>query len=308
MRADFRKFQALGNDYIVIDPREFPFIPRPEAIAAICARSFGAGSDGILLGPLMGPDDLDGMQRAGRFEQKVVPWLRIFNPDGSEAEKSGNGLRIFSLYLAESGYVGNEEFPIGTLGGLVHSRVESLDPPLVRVDMGEASFLAQKAGLDCATPEFVLGRLDLGVQVVEATFVSMGNPHCVVFVDEPSPALARRLGPLVERHPLFPRKTNVQFAKVLGPHRMKIEIWERGAGYTLASGSSSCAAASVAKRLGLVSGKVEVEMAGGTLDLDLSGPSVLMAGPALKVYDGFFSAAMLAILAASGAHIPGKVL
>jgi diaminopimelate epimerase len=301
MRADFRKYQALGNDYIVIDPSEFPFEPLPEAVKAVCDRSFGVGSDGILLGPLSGPMDSKGSGGIRRLGGDEVPWLRIFNPDGSEAEKSGNGLRIFSLYLAEAGYVGNEEFKVGTRGGTVLSRVESLDPVRIRVDMGRPSFSTAAADLACPGPEFVLGRLDLGSEVVEATFVSMGNPHCVIFVDEPSPELARRLGPLVERHPFFPQRTNVQFAKVLDPHRMRIQIWERGAGYTLASGSSSCAAASAAKRLGFVSGKVQVDMEGGTLDLDLSGPGVLMTGPALKVYDGVFSRATLLALADRGA-------
>jgi diaminopimelate epimerase len=300
MSVDFRKYQALGNDYIVIDPAEFPFEPRSEAVKAVCDRSFGAGSDGILLGPLSGPEDTRGLGRVGRLGEGSLPWLRIFNPDGSEAEKSGNGLRIFSLYLAEAGYVGSHEFGIGTKGGTVLSRVESLDPVRIRVDMGKPNFSTAASSLACPDPEFVLGRLDLGSEHVEATFVSMGNPHCVIFVAEPTPELARRLGPLVERHPLFPARTNVQFAKVLDRHRMRIEIWERGAGYTLASGSSSCAAASAAKRLGLVSGEVKVEMAGGVLDLDLSGPSVLMTGPAQKVYDGIFSPSMLRRIAQGG--------
>ena len=299
MAVDFRKYQALGNDYIVINPAEFPFEPIPRSVKAVCDRSFGAGSDGILLGPLSGPEDCKGLGGRGRLGEGVVPWLRIFNPDGSEAEKSGNGLRIFSLYLAEANYVGSGEFEVGTRGGTVRSRVLSLDPPLIRVEMGQPSFSTEASGLACTGPEFVLGRLELGTESVDATFVSMGNPHCVIFVDDPTPELARRLGPLVEHHPLFPRRTNVQFAKVLDVHRMRIEIWERGAGFTLASGSSSCAAASVAKRLGLVSGAVKVEMEGGILDLDLSGPEVLMTGPVLKVYDGGFSPSMLSILAAS---------
>lgn len=302
MRADFMKYQALGNDYIVIDPRDFPFEPTPGSVRAVCDRSFGAGSDGILLGPLSGPEDHRGLGLDGRLPAGLVPWLRIFNPDGSEAEKSGNGLRIFSLYLAEAGYVGSEEFSIATKGGLVRSQVESLDPPTIRVDMGEPSFSA--ASLNPPAPEFILGELELGAEKVKASFVSMGNPHCVVFVEDPTPELAKRLGPLVERHPRFPHRTNVQFAEVLGKHRMRIQIWERGAGYTLASGSSSCAAASVAKRLGLVEGAVAVEMAGGTISLDLSGRSVLMTGPALRVYDGHFSPAMLAALG----RMPGEAL
>ena len=301
MPADFRKYHGLGNDYIVIDPAEFPFRPEAGAIRAICDRTMGAGSDGILLGPLPGPESLSGLAQGKPLGPGFLPWLRIFNPDGSEAEKSGNGLRIFSLFLADQGYVGNEEFAIGTKGGKVSSRVESRDPPLIGVDMGEPSFSAKKAGLRTGLPEFIDKELPLGGEGVSASFVSMGNPHCVIFVKDPNPDLARRLGPLVENHPLFPERTNVQFAEVLDRHNLKIEIWERGAGYTLASGSSSCAAASVAKKLGLVEGLVNVSMPGGCLSLDLSGPSVKMTGPAVKIYEGNFSAAMLKVLASCGA-------
>ncbi|MFA5851927.1 MAG: diaminopimelate epimerase [Spirochaetales bacterium] len=300
MAAEFRKYHALGNDYIVIDPRDFPFIPEASAIQAICDRNRGAGSDGILLGPLSAKDDLGGLN-TGRIARGIIPWVRIFNPDGSEAEKSGNGLRIFCLYLADMGYVGDEAFQVGTKGGVVSAQIETLAPPRIRVDMGEPSFSARKARLVTDVAEFVEGTLDLGDEQMKATFVSMGNPHCVIFVEDPTPEIAKRLGPLVERHPLFPEKTNVQFAKVLDRHRLKIEIWERGAGYTLASGSSSCAAASVAKKLGFVEGRVEVEMPGGTISLDLSAPSVRMTGPATGIYEGRFSKAMVESLDAAGA-------
>lgn len=300
MPAEFRKYHALGNDYIVIDPREFPFVPVADAVRAICDRNMGAGSDGILLGPLTAENDLAGMP-AGLLGRAVTPWVRIFNPDGSEAEKSGNGLRIFCLFLAEQGYVNGEEFPVGTKGGRVLAKVESLDPPRIKVDMGEPSFSASAAGLATELPEFVQGKLELGTESVSATFVSMGNPHCVIFAENPTPELAKRLGPLVENHRLFPERTNVQFATVMDRHNLRIEIWERGAGYTLASGSSSCAAASVAKKLGLVEGLVRVHMPGGILSLDLSRPSVLMTGPALGIYEGRFSEAMMLSLKNSGA-------
>ncbi|PKL06147.1 MAG: diaminopimelate epimerase [Spirochaetae bacterium HGW-Spirochaetae-9] len=302
---EFRKYHALGNDYIVIDPREFPFMPEPAAIRAICDRNMGPGSDGILLGPLAALDDLDGIG-AGPVRQGMVPWVRILNPDGSEAEKSGNGLRIFCLYLADQGYVGKDEFRVGTKGGIVSARVMSLDPPLIKVDMGEPSFSTGKAGLRTDLPEFIQEKLDLEGESLLASFVSMGNPHCVVFIDEPTSEMARRFGPLIENNPLFPERTNVQFAKVMDRHTLRIEIWERGAGYTLASGSSSCAAASVARRLGLVEGLVQVRMPGGTLSLDLCAPSILMTGPALCIYGGRFSDTMIGTLAAAGALPPAN--
>ena len=315
MEAEFRKYHGLGNDYIVIDPRDFPFSPEPAAVRAICDRNLGPGSDGILFGPLAGAGDLAGFAgrilagsaSAGtRLPDGTVPWVRIFNPDGSEAEKSGNGLRIFCCYLAERGYVGGGEFSVGTKGGTVRAQVLSLDPPSVKVAMGEPSFSARAARLATDLPEFVQREIDLGGEKAVATFVSMGNPHCVIMTDNPTPEMARSLGPLVERHGLFPERTNVQFAKVLDRHHLRIEIWERGAGYTLASGSSSCAAASVARKLGLVEGPVEVIMPGGTLSLDLTDPCVLMTGPVRGIYEGRFHAALIGELEAAGALPPGN--
>jgi diaminopimelate epimerase len=300
MSVQFRKYQALGNDYIVIDPREFRFIPEPKAVMAICDRNYGVGSDGILLGPLSSASDLEGWT-TGRIGGNSSPWVRIFNPDGSEAEKSGNGLRIFCLYLAEQGYVGDQPFIVETKGGRVSAQVESIDPPSIRIDMGKPSFSAKQAGLATDSDELLLAKLELAGKIYEASFVSMGNPHCVIFVEEPTAELAKRLGPLVERHSLFPNATNVQFAEVLDRHAMRIEIWERGAGYTLASGSSSCAAASVAKRLGFVEGRVSMHMPGGRLELDVSSESVIMKGPALRVFDGCFSGALVAKLDSLGA-------
>ncbi len=300
MDVQFRKYQALGNDYIVIDPREFRFSPEPKAIMAICDRNYGAGSDGILFGPLSDAGDLEGWT-TGHIDGGSSPWVRIFNPDGSEAEKSGNGLRIFCLYLAEQGYVGTQPFFVETKGGRVSAQVESIDPPSIRIDMGRPSFSAKQAGLAIDSDELLLDNLELAGESYKASFVSMGNPHCVIFVDKPTAELAKRLGPLVERHPLFPNATNVQFAEVLNRHAMRIEIWERGAGYTLASGSSSCAAASVAKRLGFVEGRVSMHMPGGRLELDVSGESVIMKGPALRVFDGCFSGALAAKLNSLGA-------
>lgn len=283
MKRHFFKYHALGNDYIVIDPEVFNFLPAPEAVRLICDRNRGAGSDGILYGPLPGSDP-------------AVPRLEIYNPDGSEAEKSGNGLRIFSLYLAEHGYRDLEPFRIQTKGGLVTAQVKSLKPALISVDMGAPSFDAQKAGLATDQVEFINQSLDAAGRQLKAVFVSMGNPHCVIFGEQPTPSLAKTLGPLIETHKLFPQRTNVQFVEILGCHDIRIEIWERGAGYTLASGSSSCAAAAASRRLGLVESPVTVHMPGGVLHLELA-DTITMTGPAVSVYDGAFSPAMLAELA-----------
>ncbi len=286
--ADFWKYHGLGNDYLVIDPRSFPFEPHPEAVRAVCDRHYGCGSDGILLGPLA---DLGDPERLT---------LRIFNPDGSEAEKSGNGLRIFTWYLYEHGFVDAAPFPIRTRGGRVLAQVIDPAGKVVRVDMGAPSFDARAAAPGAGLAEIVDREHDFGGERCRITFVSMGNPHCVVTGPAPGEAMACRLGPLVERAPLFPARTNVQFLQVLSRSEILIEIWERGAGYTLASGSSSCAAAAAARRLGLVDDEVTVHMPGGELQVSFIGGSAHLVGPVEKVMEGRFGDDLLARIRAAG--------
>jgi diaminopimelate epimerase len=274
--TDFRKYHGLGNDYLVIDPAEFPLDPVPAAVQAICDRNWGVGSDGILLGPL---PDAEG------------PTLRIYNPDGSEAEKSGNGLRIFAWFLFEQGYRG-KEFPLRTAGGDVRAWI--LDKGLVRMDMGRPHFEAPLGG------ELLEREHTIGGEAARISFVSMGNPHCVVTGLPVTEARARRLGPLVEHDPLFPARTNVQFLEVLNQGEIRIEIWERGAGYTLASGSSSCAAAAAARRLGRVGDDVTVHMPGGRLQIHFEGGHAFLTGPVEKVFEGTFSEELKARIAAGG--------
>lgn len=276
MTADFFKYHALGNDYIVIDPNKSSLALTEDNIRLICHRNFGVGSDGILYGPL-----LEGGQMR----------LRILNPDGSEAEKSGNGIRIFSRYLVEAGYVTGRDFSIVTAGGTVAVAVLDEAASLIKVDMGVASFssAALPAG---GPPREILGeKLTLAGAEYAVNCVSMGNPHCVISLDDISRETAEKLGPLVENHPLFPRRTNVQFLKVVDRGNIRIEIWERGAGYTLASGSSSCAAASVAHRLGLTGPAVKVHMPGGIIDIEIRPDGhVFMTGPVTGVMAGLFAA------------------
>lgn len=260
--TEFRKYHGLGNDYIVIDPGVVGFIPTPESVRAVCDRNYGAGSDGILLGPLGAGSDVD---------------LRIFNPDGSEAEKSGNGIRIFAWYLFERGLMPAAGRRIVTLGGPVFATVSDAVRRVVTVDMGEPTFQA------------VDRELAIGSRKLRATIVSMGNPHCVVLMPGADAAVARELGPLIEVDPLFPHRSNVQFLEPLSRTAIRIEIWERGAGYTLASGSSSCAAAAAARRLGLVDDRVTVSMPGGELVVEFRDGHAWLTGPVEPVFEGRFS-------------------
>lgn len=264
----FQKYHALGNDYLVLDPAEAE-LPGPEEIERICHRNFGLGSDGILVGPL--PSD------AAEFG------LRIYNPDGSEAEKSGNGLRIFCRFLHDRGDVRGDPFTIETLGGVVTAQVH--DPrDRIQVEMGRVSFHSSDIPVVGEGREVLRESLTAGSEEVEYSAATIGNPHCVILRDRVCEEEARRLGPLLEVHSNFPNRTNVQFLQVIDRNTVCIEIWERGAGYTLASGSSSSAAASVARRLGLIDGEVEVRMPGGNLKLLISDDySVRMTGPVRRI-------------------------
>lgn len=272
------KYHALGNDYLVFDPRDWPEPLTPEQIKVICHRNFGVGSDGILLGPLP--------SNKARFA------LRIFNPDGSEAEKSGNGLRIFSRYLWDRGLVKSEEFSVETPGGQVEAVVRD-HGRTVTVEMGRVSFWSDEIPVSGSRREVLREQLVAGGRTFSFCAATVGNPHCVIPLAEVSPGLARQYGPLVEVHPLFPNRTNVQFMKVLDRRNLRIEIWERGAGYTLASGSSSSAAAAVARKLGSCDGSITVHMPGGELDIEVRDDfSIRMTGPVTKVAEGVIAREM----------------
>ncbi len=268
----FSKYHALGNDYLVLDPSDQTLTLTPDRIKAICDRNRGVGSDGILLGPL--PSD------KARFS------LRIYNPDGSEAEKSGNGLRIFCRYLWDKKMVGAQPFAIETKGGIVRAEVLE-NGKRIRIGMGNVSFQSREIPVAGGPREVLRESIEVGGRTFQFCGATIGNPHCVIPLNDVSPELARQYGPLLENHPLFPNRTNVQFLKVLDRGNIRIEIWERGAGYTLASGSSSCAAAAVARKLGLCDKDITVHMPGGRIDISMDdGYHVIMTGPVTKVADG----------------------
>lgn len=282
----FHKYHALGNDYIVLDPRDFPSwqpAPTVEQIRVVCHRNFGVGSDGILWGPLP--------------SLKSEFGLRIFNPDGSEAEKSGNGLRIFSRYLWDQKLVKNPSFTVETPGGHVQSVIKD-EGRLITVAMGSVSFDSAKIPVNIVgAPREVLNEQ---ITVLDREFTycaaTIGNPHCVIPLPEVTPELAHKYGPHLETHPNFPRKTNVQFLQVLDRANIRIEIWERGAGYTLASGSSSSASAAVAHRLGLVDRSVTVHMPGGQIGIEIGdGFSIMMTGTVNKVAEGTMHPELFAV-------------
>jgi len=278
MKIAFTKYHALGNDYIVIHPKDLPAPLTTEQVKLICHRNFGVGSDGILLGPLP--------------STTAKCALKIYNPDGSIAEKSGNGVRIFSRYLWDIQFVGNEEFALQTDGGIVRSTVFD-GGKMVRVEMGKVSFDSEKIPVTGAKREVINEKISVGGREFTYCAATIGNPHCVLPLPEISAELAHKFGPLLETHANFPRKTNVQFLKVLDRANIAIEIWERGAGYTLASGSSSSASAAVAHKLGLVDKHVTVHCPGGDIAIEIrAGFDILMTGSVTRVAEGVISPEM----------------
>jgi diaminopimelate epimerase len=260
MRNAFYKGHGVGNDYLVVDPRELDFRLGRTAVRLLCDRHRGLGADGVLaLEP----------SRGGAFG------VRIFNPDGSEAEKSGNGLRIFARYLYATRRTRRKTFRVHTRAGDVGVTLHldaAGEASRITIEMGRAEF--RPASLPCTLgfPDLVHRKIRAAGRSLRFTGVSVGNPHCVVFAEgrrrfRREDLLA--LGPALERHRVFPRRTNVQLVAVSGAQALDLMIWERGAGETLASGTSSCAAAAAAVRRGLVRSPVLVRAPGGQLSVDV---------------------------------------
>jgi diaminopimelate epimerase len=274
----FVKSHGLGNDYFVLDEQAINFQLTEKNIQLLCDVHYGIGSDGILLKTASSNADFG---------------LKIFNPDGSEAEKSGNGLRIFSKYLFDYGFAKQRSFSIETLAGIVKAdviAVENNKATMIQVDMGKATFIAKDIPVKTTETEYFGKPLLAGDKEFNVYCVSVGNPHCVIVKNEICKEETLTYGPLIENHNLFPNRINVQFVRVIANDLIEMEIWERGAGYTLASGSSSCAVAAVVKKLGLTKENVTLKMPGGTLQITIDKDwNIRMAGEVKEIARGILS-------------------
>lgn len=263
---DLIKYQALGNDYLVVD-LPAPLDQMVSMLPKLCDRFFGLGSDGLLA-----------------FDP-VAMSVRIFNPDGSEAQKSGNGLRITAAHAVLEHGAG-EQFDLRTKdrANAVTVLARRGAEVVSEIDIGRPSFRASDLPANFeGEPDRV--RLDTPAGIVTAMLVSVGNPHCVVFGEHATRERCVELGPHLERHEAFPERTNVQLFEVIDRGHLRVEIWERGAGYTLASGTSASAVAAACMRAGLVDDRVTVQMPGGDLAVrrEASG-HLVQSGPARRVY------------------------
>jgi diaminopimelate epimerase len=272
MSIPFQKWQALGNDYVIVEEEHLPFELTPERVRRICEPHFGAGSDGVLL-----------LSRTA--DDTHVASLRIFNPDGSEAELSGNGAREAILYLRRQGWTDANEFAIDTPAGEV--RPEILSERTCRVAMGRASLTSRD--FPSGGPDGK-GSVSAGGRQFEFQHVSIGNPQCVIEVgDELEQLDLSGIGPEIEHSDLFPNRTNVSFIRIDSEQRVRARIFERGVGETLSSGTGASGAAVSAVLRG-ASSPVEVTLDGGDLTVDVSDQlDVTLTGWAEPIYEGTFS-------------------
>jgi diaminopimelate epimerase len=270
----FTKMHGAGNDLVVLDGLREPLPAFERHVKRLADRRFGIGFDQLLV---LKPSTSADVR------------MEIFDADGSQVEMCGNGIRCVLKYLRDAGHTRKQELSVETLGGVVTPR---WDGELVRVDMGPPILAPAKIPTQLGDPTsagpLVDAALAVGDQSLRVTCVSMGNPHCVLFVDDVETVPVTTLGPSVEHHAMFPNRVNVEFVQLVGRGRVKQRTWERGTGETLACGSGACAVGVAGVLRGVTDRRVEVELRGGTLLIEWDGPgkSVFMTGPAATVFKG----------------------
>ncbi|MCL1978287.1 MAG: diaminopimelate epimerase [Candidatus Bathyarchaeota archaeon] len=271
----FWKMHGLGNDYIVIDNRNQAIDDQKASTIAkkLCTHRFSVGADGLLLVYNSNVADIK---------------MRIFNSDGSEAEMCGNGIRCFSKYCYETGILRKPEFQVETLSGIKNIQLDlnsNNEVVTVRVDMGipnwERKSLPMTGEGTCINCDLVVGK-----ETYNITCLSMGNPHCIIFVESVDKTPVEYLGPLIEHHEIFPNRTNVGFVQVIAKNELKVRVWERGCGETLACGTGTCAAIAAANKLDKVNNKVTAHLPGGDLQVEIIDKHLFLSGVAEKIYQG----------------------
>lgn len=259
----FEKWQGLGNDFIILNHET----ATPALAKIMCDRKFGIGADG-LFSPI-------------KTEDTDIGW-EFFNSDGTAAQMCGNGIRCFAKFAINNGLINKNKFSVKTLAGTIVPEI--LPDGRVRVDMGVPILEAQKIPVNSDTPQ------DFEIEGFRACAVSMGNPHCIIFTEEDSTKSALEMGPKIEPHSLFPEKTNVEFVQIKNHAHIRLDVYERGCGITLACGTGACAAVVAGVLKGLLNDTVTVELPGGELTIEYKGENVYMTGPAAHVFSGVFFA------------------
>lgn len=277
MKLRFTKMQGAGNDFVVLDGTSAPVELTAEQCRRLGDRRFGVGADQILLVEKTDTPDVD-------FR------YRIFNNSGDEVEQCGNGARCFVRYVLDRGLTSKQTIRVETVNSLIELRAQA--DGRVTVDMNAPVFALEQVPFDATGLEprrqggFELWPVHIAGRDVELAVLSMGNPHAVQVVDDVDAAPVESQGPLIENHPRFPRKVNAGFLQVVDRSHVRLRVFERGAGETLACGTGACAAVVAGIRLGLLDAKVDVETRGGRLTIEWQGEHVLMTGPAETVFEG----------------------
>lgn len=280
MKVVLERYHGLGNDYLVFDPNHNELELDQANVKMICDRNEGLGADGVLEGPILKEDGMH---------------VKVWNPDGSESETSGNGVRIFAKYLMDHEYVKEQKFSIQTLSGPIEVECLNNRATEFRVKMGKASFISREIPVTGEVREVINESFIFHNKEYKATCLTVGNPHCIIFMDQVTPELAKELGPYVENADEFPEKTNLQICRKIDTGNLDIEIWERGSGYTKASGTGSCAAAIAAYRKGLMENRINVNQPGGMIQIDIKEDgTIFMTGTVgyiaeMSVAESFFS-------------------
>ena len=269
MKVVLERYHGLGNDYVVFDPNKNEFELTPESVVMICNRNAGLGSDGILEGPILKEEGM---------------YVKIWNPDGSVSRTSGNGVRIFAKYLKDASYVQKKNFKLLTASGEAEVTFLNEDGSRLRVSMGKLSFWSDDIPVTGERREVINEDMVFGRTLYPVTCATIGNPHCIIPMREISKHLVCKIGEYAEMARYFPHRVNTQIMKVIDKENVAIEIYERGAGYTLASGTGACAAAGVAYKLGMTNNKVIVHMPGGELIVEIEDDwTVYMTGDVFYV-------------------------
>lgn len=276
----FTKMNGLGNDFIIVEGNEVSEkkLKYEELAKKICDRNFGVGADGLII---VNPNEV-------QLSSTDTSW-RIFNSDGSEPQMCGNGIRCFAKYIYEKSLINKKKFTVMTLAGIITPEI--LDNGEVKVDMGKPILEAKKIPVLVEEVDCVINYpLEINGREFDITTVSMGNPHCIIFTEGDSFSLAREFGSKIETHQMFPEKTNVEFVKILSRNNIKIDVWERGCGITLACGTGACASTVAAILNDLTDDTVKADLPGGSLTIEWNkarpDASVFMTGKSEFVFEG----------------------
>ncbi|NEN93730.1 MAG: diaminopimelate epimerase [Okeania sp. SIO3H1] len=282
MTVSFTKYHGLGNDFILIDNRHLPQpIVTPEQAIKLCDRNFGIGANGVIF--------------ALPRQDQADYTMRIFNSDGSESEMCGNGIRCLAKFIAEIDNDNKTKYKIYTGAGLLG--IELQPDGQVKVDMGQPKLLASEIPtiLGNADEKIVNQTLEVAGKSWSVTCVNMGNPHCITFVENVADIALEIVGPQFEHHSVFPERTNTEFIQIVSPNYVKMRVWERGAGATLACGTGACASVVAGVLTQRNENKVTVELPGGCLEIEwsITDQKVYMTGPAEKVFTGVINESIM---------------